>query len=112
MRSSWFEALVERCLVSPALPPLVRQHEVRDAVGRLVGRLDLAFPSICLGVEAHSRLHHFGSREAFDEDRDLALASEGWEVLYVGWQGTRQGAELLRIVERTAKRRAGRKVPA
>lgn len=111
VRDSWFEALIEGCLVSAVLPPLVRQHEVRDAAGRLVGRLDLAFPSIRLGVEAHSRLHHYGSREAFDEDRDLALTAEGWEVLYVGWQGTRQPAELVRKVERTVAAKCAARVP-
>ena len=48
------------CLRSPELPPLVRQHRVFDGRGRLAGILDLAFPSLRLGVEAHSRQFHFG----------------------------------------------------
>ena len=73
---------------APDLPTLARQHVVRDADGRLVGILDLAFPTLRLGVEAHSRQFHFGrGAEHADEDRDHRLARCGWEVLYVGWQG-------------------------
>ena len=87
VRGSWFEKLVEECLRSPDLPPLVRQHRVHDATGALAGILDLAFPTIRLGVEAHSRQFHFGrDAEQRDEDRDHRLARCGWEVLYVGWQ--------------------------
>jgi hypothetical protein len=105
-RGSWFEHLVERCLASPTLPPLERQWTVRDASGRFVARLDLAFPSIRLGVEAHSRAFHFGRQaEAADERRDLRLAALGWEVLYVGWHDTTDSAALLAVVESTAMAR-------
>jgi very-short-patch-repair endonuclease len=106
VRGSWFEKLVEDCLQSSELPPLVRQHEVHDDDGRLVGILDLAFPSIRLGVEAHSRQFHFGrAAEHRDEDRDHRLASCGWEMLYVGWQGTRHPDELLAVVVAAARHR-------
>jgi very-short-patch-repair endonuclease len=106
VRDSWFEALVERCLRSPQLPPLVRQYEVRDVEGQLAGRVDVAFPSVKLAVEAHSRQHHFGrAAEPLDERRDLRLAALGWEVLYVGWQDTRSPAELLAVVESVARTR-------
>jgi hypothetical protein len=106
VRGSWFEKLVEDCLQSPELPPLVRQHVVRDSDGRLAGILDLAFPSIRLGVEAHSRQFHFGrAAEHRDEDRDHRLARCGWEVLYVGWQGSRRPEEVLALVIDTARHR-------
>lgn len=60
---TWFERLVERCLTIPGLPPWVRQHEVRDPAGNLIGRPDLACPQLLLGVEAHSRAFHFGQRD-------------------------------------------------
>ena len=60
---SWFERLVERCLACPDLPPLVRQHVVRDERGRFVARIDVAMPSIKLGIEAHSRAFHTGADE-------------------------------------------------
>ena len=69
----------------PAARPPARRPR-RD--GRLAGILDLAFPTLRLGVEAHSRQFHFGrGAEHADEDRDHRLARCGWEVLYVGWQG-------------------------
>jgi very-short-patch-repair endonuclease len=106
VRGSWFEKLVERCLRAPDLPPLARQHAVRDADGRLAGILDLAFPTLRLGVEAHSRQFHFGrASEHADEDRDHRLARCGWEVLYVGWQGARRPAEVLALVRETAAQR-------
>jgi hypothetical protein len=100
VRDSWFEKLVEGVLRSPLLPPLVRQHEVRDRAGRLVARLDAAFPCVKLGVEAHSRAFHFGSGpETADERRDLALAGVGWEVAYLGWHRTRSSPdEIVREV--------------
>jgi hypothetical protein len=105
-RGSWFEKLVELCLKSPVLPPLERQWTVRDPSGRFVARLDLAFPSVRLGVEAHSRAFHFGRlAEAADERRDLRLAALGWEVLYVGWHDTTDPATLLTVVESTARAR-------
>ena len=106
VRGSWFERLVEACLRSPELPPLVRQHRVFDGRGRLAGILDLAFPSLRLGVEAHSRQFHFGRLpEQADEDRDHRLARCGWEVLYVGWQATKRPADLLALVVETARHR-------
>jgi hypothetical protein len=106
LRGSWFERLVEACLHSPELPPLVRQHRVFDGRGRLAGILDLAFPTLRLGVEAHSRQFHFGRLpEQADEDRDHRLARCGWEVLYVGWQSTKRPADLLALVLETAKHR-------
>jgi hypothetical protein len=96
---SWFERLVERCLACPDLPPLVRQHVVRDERGRFTARIDVALPSIKLGIEAHSRAFHTGpTRERADEDRDLRLAALGWEILYVGWQQTKDPAGLLEVV--------------
>lgn len=106
VRDSWFEALVEGCLKSPVLPPLVRQHEVYDSAGVFIGRLDLAFPDVRLGVEAHSRKHHFGRQaERIDERRDLLLAALGWEVLYIGWQDTRTPIEVLTTIESVVEAR-------
>jgi hypothetical protein len=103
---SWFERLVERCLHSPLLPPLERQYVVRDGRGRFLARVDLAFPTLKLAVEAHSRRYHQGrGPEAGDEARDHRLAANGWEVLYVGWQAHRHPDELLELVLRSAAHR-------
>jgi hypothetical protein len=103
---SWLERLVEAVIVQPGLPPFERQHVVRDQRGRFVARIDGAFPSIRLGIEAHSRRFHFGAGpEARDEDRDLRLAALGWELLYVGWQHTRRPAEAAALVVAVVRER-------
>ena len=86
---SWFERLLHEALSCPDLPPLVRQHEIRAANGRVLARVDLAIPDLQLGIEGHSRQFHFGATaQELDEDRDLAVAGEGWHLLYLGWQAT------------------------
>lgn len=103
---SVLERLVERVLVDSRLPRAVRQHPVRLASG--LRRLDLAFPEVRLGIEGHSRRHHFG-RSAVESDhrRDLELAAAGWEVLYVTWQMAHEPQSLLDLVVATYNQRRG-----
>lgn len=103
---SWFERLVERCVALPHLPPWARQHVVRDGA-RVVARLDLACPTLRLGVEAHSRAFHFGrTAESIDERRDNRLAALGWHLVYVGWYDTESPAAVARTIARIAAQRA------
>ena len=108
LRDSWFERLVEECLRSSRLPRVERQFEVRGLDGALIGRVDLAFPSLRLAVEAHSRQFHTGpAREAFDQRRDNELATEGWHTTYVGWTDANSTpAAVRRTMERIVARRA------
>ena len=107
VRGSWFEKLIEECLASPRLPPLVRQYELIDSTGRLVGRFDFAFPSLRLAIEAHSRRFHTGEhREQADQRRDNRAALEGWDIRYLGWADRRRPDIVRRYVERLADRRA------
>jgi hypothetical protein len=86
VRGSWFEYLVEACLGHPELALLEQQHELRDDDGRLVARFDLALPDAKLGIEAHSKLHHYGAElEAGDEHRDHRASLLGWDVMYLGY---------------------------
>ncbi len=83
---SMFERLVERACAEIGLPPPVRQHVVHDRHGQLVGRIDVAWPSLGIGVEAHSRRWHFGDANAgADQHRANRLAALGWLMVYVGW---------------------------
>ena len=78
----------------PSLPPMVMQQPIVDcsAEGSSPGPTS-AFPSVRLGLEAHSRQFHFGpDAEPLDEDRDLAAARCGWELLYLGWYATKKPA--------------------
>jgi hypothetical protein len=106
LRGSWFEKVVELMLVDPRIPELVRQFEVRNPDGHLVARPDLAVPDIRLAIEAHSREFHFGrAAECRDEDRDHALASVGWDTLYLGHRSTRRPAETVELVARVIAER-------
>ena len=85
--------------VIPSCPPIVPQCAITDARGRIVARTDLGIPAVKLGLEAHSRRFHWGpGRGRLDEERDLAAAGCGWELLYLGWHATKRPAEVLRIV--------------
>ena len=92
--ASWFEELLALCLDDPALPPMMLQHPIRNSSGRIVARPDIAFPSVKLGLEAHSRRFHFGpDAEELDEDRDIAASLCGWELTYLGWYATKRPAQ-------------------
>jgi hypothetical protein len=105
--ASWLERLVEELVATSGLPPLVRQHEIRDGSGRFIARADGAYPSIKLGFEAHSRRFHFGlGPAASDEDRDLRAAAVGWELLYLGHRHTQRPEAVARLVAAAVRRRA------
>jgi predicted transcriptional regulator of viral defense system len=106
---SWFEELLAACLAHPRLPRVVPQYEILDAHGRFVARVDLAIPSVKLGLEAHSRRFHFGPQaEPLDEQRDVRVAACGWELLYLGWYSAKRPAEVVTAVADVvdARRRA------
>lgn len=99
------ERRVQRMLAGSGLPPMVLQHEV--VVGRRRYRVDLAMPSIKLGIESHGRRFHWGRRaEEADNERDLALAATGWQLLYVTWDQLQDPACLRRRVVDAAEARA------
>ena len=61
-----------------------------------------------LGLEAHSRRFHFGpDAEPLDEQRDMAAATCGWDLQYLGWYATRRPAEVVAVVKQiiVARRR-------
>jgi len=103
---SWFEELLAECLADPAIPPVVAQYRILDRHGAFVARVDLAIPSVRLGIEAHSRRFHFGPEAGpLDEQRDLAAAAVGWELLYVGWHATKRPREVRDIIRRVVETR-------
>ncbi len=108
MRDSWFEKLVEACLSHPELNGLELQYRLTAGDGSVVARFDLAVPDAMLGIEAHSRRHHFGAaNEASDEHRDNAVGALGWDVMYLGYGDLGRPKELLgNVVARVRARRS------
>jgi very-short-patch-repair endonuclease len=82
---SALEVRVWRLLRESGLPRPVRQHEIRSR-GRFVARVDFAYPSAMLAIEADSRRFHSNAR---DWQRDLvrqnALVRLGWTVYRITW---------------------------
>jgi Transcriptional regulator, AbiEi antitoxin len=104
---SVFERLLARCLRSPLLTDIVRQHELRTPSGLFVARFDFAVPWVRLGIEGHSRSFHLGENvERYDEDRDIRASQEGWEITYLGFAATKEPALVCRDIELIVARRA------
>ncbi|MGH9062851.1 MAG: hypothetical protein ACRD0L_02545 [Acidimicrobiales bacterium] len=113
MPGSQAEIKVIRCLLAAGIPAPVRQHEVRDG-GRLVARLDMAWPDAKVGLETDSWRWH-GGRERFHQDqlRILQLRAVGWDVVAVAPRNVEAdgGAGLCRAVG-AALARSARLAPA
>ena len=83
---SRFEVLVRRLLVRSGLPRPVAQWAVHHQ-GRLVGRLDLAYPDFLVAIEAQSFRWHSDSKAwERDHSRWNALSRLGWYVRLVTWR--------------------------
>jgi very-short-patch-repair endonuclease len=100
------EVKVWRLLVRSGLPKPTRQHGV-DIDGRRY-RLDFAWPSFRVAVEADGFATHGGHR-AFHSDRRRAavLAGAGWRLVPITWKEvTTRPEQWLREVGRTLARAA------
>ena len=81
---SWFERVVADLVAGECFPPVELQYPV--AANGQQYRIDIALPTIRLGIEAHSRTFHWGPGAAdADNQRDLLLSGAGWQLLYVTW---------------------------
>jgi hypothetical protein len=111
---SRFERLIERVIVGAGLPRPVRQHPVHDATGRLLGRIDVAWPDIGLGIEATSdRWHRAPRKQQHDAARDDAITRQGWELLYPEWADAIAPAAFIEVVaEKFEARQLLRQTPA
>ena len=103
---SWMERLIAAAIASPRLPALVLQHNIHAADGSFLARVDLAIPSVRLGIEAHSRSFHAGThQEVVDQRRENRAIEEGWQFLYLGWADRKTPAQARAFLERVVARR-------
>jgi hypothetical protein len=101
------ERLMRTLLTAHGLPPLEVEYELRSAAGRLVARFDAAFPSVKVGVEAHSDAWHYGPRRGEQDRRRDRLAAElGWERVYLSWHEVHDPAEAVASLLRICRGRA------
>lgn len=77
------ETRLAQWLRGSALPQPVRQHRVMDGT-RFVARIDFAYPSPKVGIEATSFRWHSG-RQGWvrDRQREGSLRALGWRIIYV-----------------------------
>jgi very-short-patch-repair endonuclease len=75
------ETRLRLVIVAGGLPRPVAQYEVRDAAGRFVARVDLAYPQWRIAIEYDGDYHR--DRDAYRDDqrRANALRVAGWTVL-------------------------------
>ncbi|MEU9507518.1 DUF559 domain-containing protein [Micromonospora sp. NPDC048170] len=112
LSESPMETRLRLLLLDAGLPPPVAQHDVLDARGRFVGRVDLAWPALRVAVEYDG--DHHRERVHFRQDvaRLNALRAAGWIVLrFTADDVLRHRTRTVRLVvaalrERTDERNA------
>jgi very-short-patch-repair endonuclease len=100
--ASQLESLVLQVLRDARLPEPERQHEIRE-FGRLLARVDLAYPDVLLAIEADGYRYHSG-RAAWQNDRTRrnALTSRGWRILHLTWEDLRvRRGQVVEDIRRT-----------
>ena len=95
---SHFEIRLLQALRKASLPLPERQYEIRDA-GRLLARVDFAYPWAKVAIEADSYTFHSG-RDAWESDlaRRNALTALGWLVIHVTYRQMEAG--MSEVVQR------------
>jgi very-short-patch-repair endonuclease len=113
---SVLEARLIRMLRRARLPEPTTQYEVRER-GRLLARVDLAYPELRVAIEADGYRYHSG-RVAWQRDveRRNALTSRGWRVIHVTWNdvvsdGHKIVAEIRRALGNPGQLRLTRATP-
>ena len=104
---SVLETLVWRLLFDGGIPLPVRQHEVRGPRGRLVARVDFAYPDLRIAIEADGhKFHSSRSDWARDLARQNALTRLGWIIYRVTWDdATRRSRRVVDDVAELLRRR-------
>ncbi len=86
LAESPLETRLRLLLTRAGLPPESLQFKVRDANGRLVARLDMAWPSLRLGIEADGReVHELPEALLADRRRQNDLQDLRWTILRFTW---------------------------
>ncbi|MGC1213548.1 MAG: DUF559 domain-containing protein [Micromonospora sp.] len=81
LSESPMETRLRLLLLDAGLGPLTAHHDVLDARGRFVGRVDLAWPALRVAVEYDGDHHRERAHFRQDVARLNALRAAGWLVL-------------------------------
>ncbi|MGH2728769.1 MAG: endonuclease domain-containing protein [Actinomycetota bacterium] len=99
---SALEALTWRLLLDGGLPRPERQYEIFGSGGRLLARVDFAYPEARVAIEADGYAFHSDPADwQRDRTRQNALTAMGWAVFRVTWADvTRRGRAVVREIAR------------
>jgi very-short-patch-repair endonuclease len=93
------ETVLRLLLLDAGLPAMQPQFEVRDPRGRLIGRVDLAWPAVRLAVEYEGDHHREQGQFRRDIGRVNALRMAGWTVVRLSADDVlRRPAETIALV--------------
>lgn len=106
LAESAMESRLRVLLVRAGLPEPVLQHRIVDQAGRVLARVDLAYPEARLALEYDGRDHFDDGASRRDRARDLALDDLDWLTM----RFTRDDIVLRasQTAERVRRRRADR----
>lgn len=87
-------------ILDAGLPLPVPQYKVYTPSGRLIARLDGAYPNLKLGLEFDGQATHGSARAVLhDRERQNALLALGWTVLrFTWWDVTRDAGRFVSMV--------------
>lgn len=88
------EARLLRQIAEWELPPPSRQIRIENAHGTVIGRADVGWPDVRLGLEYDGLAWHGPSRWADDEARHAAIEAVGWRLLHVDKGDLTPGSDL------------------
>ena len=95
---SWYQRLAARLLLEAGLS-FEDEHPVVDAAGRVLAELDLALPTLRIGVECQSwEWHATPAARQRDARRKRALRRLGWEIIELWWSDLDQFDDVLATV--------------
>ncbi len=101
------ETRLRLLLIRSGIPEPDLQIEVRDAAGDLIGRLDMGWRALRVGVEYDGQQHRLEDRQyALDLDRHRRLQEAGWTVVRVTARDLDDGGRKVVQIVRAAIRRA------
>jgi hypothetical protein len=95
MPGSPAEMRLVRRLQQWGFPLPVRQHEIYDAGGRFVAKMDVAWPGPQVGFEYQGERHHGPRHEEGDALRKRRIEALGWQVEFVYKSDLRPGSTRL-----------------
>ncbi|WP_344342273.1 endonuclease domain-containing protein [Agrococcus versicolor] len=97
------ETRLRLILVRGGVPEPQLQVEVRDLDGRLIGRLDMAWRRLRLGVEYDGQQHRTDAVQyARDVERHRRLQDAGWQVIRVSARDLDDGGRRIVALVRAA----------